>query len=953
MFYLFSNNILRRSAALVMAWSLVYPSGYVQAQGLNLPPAGEKVALSPAFQPAMLSAITVDPKDPFQFDFYIDEGQAFQLENEAAENARREEYLLLVKDFLVALTIPEEQLWVNLSPYEKDRIIDDRFGLTDMGRDLLSQDYLLKQLTASLLYPEDGTGKDFWEEVYRRAHERFGSTDIPVDAFNKVWIMPDTADVFQKGTSALVLEGKLKVMLESDYLAMQNNAAPPGTAPSDMAMADERQLLAKQVMREVVVPVLEREVNKGKNFARLRQIFNALILAAWYKKAMRESFLGKVYVDRSKVVGVEQPDAADNMRIYSQYVEAFRKGVVNFIKEDVDRYTGEVIPRKYLSGGFMEGADFAQKVRIMNELPDGFSDKQAGRYVRLRSAVDPAMKGSEKKTISPRTQDTLNMADAMFANLGQMDRELKSEILAMRRTTQGILKAIKQSGVPWGLIEDNGDRALKKEMRRLRSQAKKAFQLFLKGQEKGTALELIESFNQIVDDPNDSDIQKLILTGEYTLYVFKIMSIVAMLSREEGKRPYEEIFGILGLDQALIEKWARVARSLRTVDDYREFAQQIEATMVAVEDKGNPLNLRSVPDAQKTVARIREKRYQSSGQDIQAMVILESERARKSLPKAFDFLSRMMQSMGIANVGDNEKVIFARAKTEGSIQGKLERDERTLAELYDLLGGRLAFPDRGGLGGMVKAVGSVIDDSLSFENYQQKIRTRQDRILQMLKLGALPESKKKSLRKDFAILEENQRNYIDYNINKDNPYGRRILVRSTNYYGMSKEQRGGTPEWYRAIHLLFMLGDGDATVEVQVKTLLMAVLQAWEHKAYFKAKDQKESPLRDNMLKLIWMANAVESANYVQSRSKRLVSDTVDNYITEKDIPDNAQKGGIDVRNVEESLRLRAEGLMPQEFGQTGIAADELDGFAPRIISIQSVEGLLFLQSTAASVAPK
>ena len=36
---------------------------------------------------------------------------------------------------------------INLSPYEKNRIVEDNFGKTEMGRDLLAQDYLLKQIT--------------------------------------------------------------------------------------------------------------------------------------------------------------------------------------------------------------------------------------------------------------------------------------------------------------------------------------------------------------------------------------------------------------------------------------------------------------------------------------------------------------------------------------------------------------------------------------------------------------------------------------------------------------------------------------------------------------------------------------------------------------------------------------------------------------------------------------
>ena len=40
-----------------------------------------------------------------------------------------------------------------------------------MGRDLLAEDYMLKQITASLIYPEDETGKKFWKRIYEEAAE--------------------------------------------------------------------------------------------------------------------------------------------------------------------------------------------------------------------------------------------------------------------------------------------------------------------------------------------------------------------------------------------------------------------------------------------------------------------------------------------------------------------------------------------------------------------------------------------------------------------------------------------------------------------------------------------------------------------------------------------------------------------------------------------------------------
>jgi len=114
---------------------------------------------------------------------------------------------------------------INLSPYENDRIIPQSFGLTEMGRDLLAEDYMLKQITASLIYPESAVGKKFWKRIYEEAAKKFGTTNIPVNTFNKVWIVPEKAVVYEnaKAGTAYVVESKLKVMLEQDYLALEKN----------------------------------------------------------------------------------------------------------------------------------------------------------------------------------------------------------------------------------------------------------------------------------------------------------------------------------------------------------------------------------------------------------------------------------------------------------------------------------------------------------------------------------------------------------------------------------------------------------------------------------------------------------------------------------------------------------------------------------------------------------
>ncbi len=319
------------------------------AQGvLGLPQPGSMVLLSSSFHPALLRGIQIQPNNPLRFDFIVDTGET-GLEGKAFEA----EATKLIKYFLASLTIPEEQFWVNLSPYEKERIIADSLGETEMGRDLLAQDYVLKQLTATLVDPNSDLGKKFWERVYKKAYEMYGTTQIPANTFNKIWITPDEAVVYEEGNIAFVGERHLKVMLEEDYLSLQSNAKREDLGVSQIQDEEMKKLAAisSGVVRDVLVPEIEKEVNGGKLFANLRQIFNSMILATWYKKALKESLLGQVYVDKNKTKGVDVDDKTIKEQIYQQYLESFKKGVFNMIKVEKDAVSGKNIPRKYFSGG--------------------------------------------------------------------------------------------------------------------------------------------------------------------------------------------------------------------------------------------------------------------------------------------------------------------------------------------------------------------------------------------------------------------------------------------------------------------------------------------------------------------------------------------------------------------------------------------------------------------------
>lgn len=347
------NKPIRLFTVLAYLVSMLAPlnpsAGY--AQQLMMPawqmPVGGVLGLSDQpFFPVILRGVAVDPQSPLQFEFLVDSGQ-----DGLSQMELERESLKLIRYFMAALTAPEEEIWVNLSPEEPDRIIPEALGFTELGRDMLVQDYLLKQMTSSLIFLDHESGQKFWDNVRARAFEEFGTSDLPVNTFNKVWIVPDRAVVSQFQNQAVIKERHLKVMLEEDYKSFQKLRKESEPAVGIAEQSAQADTLARDIIRDIIIPELEQEVNHGETFANLRQMYNAMILATWYKIHLKQSLLGQIYIDQKKVKGIDLAESDMKQKVYESYVESFRQGVFDFIREEYDPVAQTIIPRKYFSGG--------------------------------------------------------------------------------------------------------------------------------------------------------------------------------------------------------------------------------------------------------------------------------------------------------------------------------------------------------------------------------------------------------------------------------------------------------------------------------------------------------------------------------------------------------------------------------------------------------------------------
>ncbi len=369
---------------------------------------GVRVSLSPHYAPVILKGVKIHPENPLLFDFIVDNGDI-----DLKGKALTKETTQLVKYFLASLAVPKNDLWVNLSPYEKERMIPEAFSVTEMGHGLLAQDYLLKQITSSLIYPESDLGKQFWAKVYSRAQELYGTTQIPINTFNKVWIVPDKATVFQNNNAAFVVESHLKVLLEEDFLALGEGVRKDIYGARQLTDSGPEQVnrLSSQVVREVVIPVLEKEINEGKNFALLRQIYQSLILADWYKQALKTSLLGQVYAQSNKVKGIDDVAKGEKLKIYEQYLAAYKDGVYNTIKEEVDPATQTTVPRRYVSGGFSLGETNTVIVtpQTMTPIQNAYMVSSAGEPNTIQYNFQVVFPGAGPQSIGPEEQGEGNL----------------------------------------------------------------------------------------------------------------------------------------------------------------------------------------------------------------------------------------------------------------------------------------------------------------------------------------------------------------------------------------------------------------------------------------------------------------------------------------------------------------------------------------------------------------
>jgi len=433
------NPFKKTTVFLLFAAILLNPVSAAFAATTLLPPNYSSATAS--FSQVTLQGIRLDPTDPFVFEFLFD----------AKGTITQKEFSQQVEYFLAALTLPEKELWVNLSPYEPQRICTDQLAQTELGKNMLSQDYSLKQLAAGLTYPETAAGKKYWDEINgavpagrqvgARSPRPGRGNPAPTTNFNRIWITTDKAIVYEHANTAVIKEASLKVMMEEDFIAAQQSVIASAAKQSQKIAAVANSLPrndTNNAFRRHILPLLQNEIDAGNNFAQLRQIYHAFILASWFKKKLKDSIY-KYYINQKKIAGIDIEDKNVKEKVYNQYLEAFKKGAYDYIKTEQNNF--KRTRRHYFSGGIALSDSIeiehppAQVVDILAqplrsslvELVSGTGNSFAAQ--KISSLFTPAEELSE---ISPETTQIIATAAANDDSTSQI-KKYSNKFIARNR----------------------------------------------------------------------------------------------------------------------------------------------------------------------------------------------------------------------------------------------------------------------------------------------------------------------------------------------------------------------------------------------------------------------------------------------------------------------------------------------------------------------------------------
>lgn len=258
----------------------------------------------------------------------------------------------------------------------------------------------------------------------------FIGVTLPNDSF---WVnlRPDAEDNIIDDRLARTDVGK--IMLEQDYL---KDSAVYSFNDERLKELNE---YSSQLIREIIIPKLTKEVNSSKRYASLRQVYYSLILAQRFKARHQGlSLKGDApdLIDKQDLTNLTSKEAWSKTIYFQAYQKSFKDGEYN-IKESAYTPYGQTI-RNYFSGGMqlaLKPEDFA---------PFGGQPKLGSSPVLTLPANSSSPVGSAKRrglvavSLAAGAQGSLPMEQSASSAVDEGKQSASSEMIQEQQEIEEI-----------------------------------------------------------------------------------------------------------------------------------------------------------------------------------------------------------------------------------------------------------------------------------------------------------------------------------------------------------------------------------------------------------------------------------------------------------------------------------------------------------------------------------
>ncbi|MDD5115891.1 MAG: hypothetical protein PHW98_02355 [Candidatus Omnitrophica bacterium] len=248
--------------------------------------------------------------------------------------------------FYIGLTIPNEDLWVNLRPDSADDVINGCLSATDLGKILLEADLELKKDLAHATFPSTPEGKEYWDKIYGKIEEIYGpgirNTRTCIDT--RIWVVPGETIICEDENSAYIYKARLDVVTETEYLRDKRTGK---NIDRRIKIIND---YSSRLMKDIILPKIRKEINTGSKYAPLRQAYYSLILAQWFKhKFYGAGGLYPYLINRRNLTGLTSKEKWSKDTYFKEYQKSYL-GREYDLEVSVFDLSGKSV-RTYSSGG--------------------------------------------------------------------------------------------------------------------------------------------------------------------------------------------------------------------------------------------------------------------------------------------------------------------------------------------------------------------------------------------------------------------------------------------------------------------------------------------------------------------------------------------------------------------------------------------------------------------------